>query len=73
MTLGAILGHALCTGMAVIGGKVALLAAFRPCAHADACRAVQWLSAQLSEKVIHTGGGLLFLAFAAYNCILGPR
>jgi Ca2+/H+ antiporter, TMEM165/GDT1 family len=47
VTIGGCLGHSLCTGMAVIGGRM--------------------LAARISEKTVHTWGGLLFLCFGIHS------
>jgi putative Ca2+/H+ antiporter (TMEM165/GDT1 family) len=53
ITVGAIVGHALCTGLAVLGGRV--------------------LAARISERTVATGGGVLFLLFAAHSFVVGPE
>ena len=72
VTLGGCLGHAVCTGAAVAGGKgmatmiseravaVRCSAVFGPARASDA-----WLCAQIC-------GGLLFLVFGAHSLLTGP-
>lgn len=53
ITAGAVIGHSLCTGLAVLGGRM--------------------LAARISEKTVATGGGALFMLFAAHSFWVGPE
>jgi putative Ca2+/H+ antiporter (TMEM165/GDT1 family) len=53
ITAGAVIGHSLCTGLAVLGGRM--------------------LAARISEKTVATGGGALFMIFAAHSFWVGPE
>lgn len=53
VTLGGIIGHSFCTGLAVLGGKL--------------------LATKISERMVATVGGILFLIFAVHSFIAGPE
>ena len=72
VTLGGCLGHAVCTGAAVAGGKGmatmiserAVAVRLRPLRNAFACP---------SNAAAQTCGGLLFLVFGAHSLLTGPE
>lgn len=77
VTLGGVVGHSLCTGLAVIGGRLlasrsesrprwALGAQARP-----SCAPLSPLA--VSERTVAWVGGILFFAFAAHSIYVGPE
>jgi len=50
VTIGGCVGHTICTGLAVLGGRM--------------------LASRISEKLVHQGGGLLFLLFGLHSIFL---
>lgn len=53
VTLGGVIGHSCCTGLAVMGGKL--------------------LATRISERMVATVGGVLFLFFAAHAMYFGEE
>ena len=72
VTLGGCLGHAVCTGAAVAGGKgMATMISER--AVAVRLRAYALLLRCGSDAPTQTCGGLLFLVFGAHSLLTGPE
>ena len=73
VTLGGCLGHAVCTGAAVAGGKgMATMISER--AVAVRLRPARFAFARASDAAAaQTCGGLLFLVFGAHSLLTGPE